>query len=79
MLWTSLKGEDFEDHHLKPIIQDCKSIMNEMKLWVNHTLREGNRCKLGVNQIEKLEVLFHQSSVVKLMLWGTRTSFPCGF
>ena len=54
-----MKGDDFEDHPLKPLIQDWKTIMAELKLSVDHTLREGNRCadamaKIKVNQLEKL-------------------------
>lgn len=49
-----LKEEEVEDHPLKPLMQGCKSIINELKLSVNHTLREGNRrddimTKLRVN------------------------------
>lgn len=33
-----LKGEDYEDHPLKALIQDYKCIMTELKLSVNHTL-----------------------------------------
>lgn len=78
-----LKGGDFEDHPLRTLVQDCKNIMDELKLSVNHTLREGNRCadamaKLGVNQMEKLEVFHHVPSVVKRLLVADAmgTSFP---
>ncbi|KAM7525590.1 hypothetical protein LguiA_015492 [Lonicera macranthoides] len=80
-----LKGEDVEEHPLKVLIQDCKSIMMELKLSVHHTLREGNRCadamaKLGVNQMEKLEVFHHVPSVVKGILEADAmgVSFPRG-
>ena len=81
-----LKGEDFEDHPLKPLILDCKKIMDDMKISVLHTLREGNRCadamaKIGVNQLEKLEVFHHVPSVVKGLIEADAmgTCFPEGF
>lgn len=80
-----LKGEDYEDHPLKALIQECKSVMIELKLYVNHTLREGNRCaddmaKTGVAQMEKLEVFHHVPSVVKGLLETNAMgiSFPRG-
>ncbi|KAM7528509.1 hypothetical protein LguiB_031919 [Lonicera macranthoides] len=65
-----IKGENHEDHPQRILIRDCKKIIEEMDLQVSHTLREGNRCadamaKLGVNQMQRLEVFHHVPSVVK--------------
>ena len=81
-----LNGEDYEDHSLKVLTEDCKCIMADLKLWVNHTLCEGNKCvdamaKIWVNQMKKLEVFHHVPSVVKGMLEADAmgVNFPRGF
>lgn len=44
-----LKGDDYEDHPLKVLIKDCKSIMAELNLSVYHTIRCADAmAKLGV-------------------------------
>ncbi|KAM7503559.1 hypothetical protein LguiB_002463 [Lonicera macranthoides] len=68
-----IKGENHDDHPQRILIRDCKKIIEEMDLQVSHTLREGNRCadamaKLGVNQMQRLEVFHHVPSVVKSLL-----------
>ena len=81
-----LKRDDFDNHPLRTLIQDCKFIMDKFKLTIMHTLREDNMCadamaKIGVNQLEKLEVFHHVPSVVKGLLEADAMgiSYPRGF
>lgn len=80
-----LKGNNYDNHPLKTLIKHCKTIIAGLKLSVNHTLREGNRCGdamgiLGVNQMQKLEVFHHVPIVVKGLLEADSmgVNFPRG-
>lgn len=76
-----LKSDEDEDHTLRIPPQDCKKIVIEMNLLVSHTLKEGNRCadamaKLGVNQLELLQIFHHVPLVVKDFLEADDSLLP---
>ena len=81
-----INSEDCEDHYLKAMIKDRQKIVVEMRLEVNHTLREGNCCadamaKLEVNQLESLVVYQNMPASVKELLEADAmgVNYPRGF